>query len=813
MNQLLNDRSPSASTSLRVAATRCTLAAFAFSIFTLICTAAETPVVSPSDAWLIHKGNSAPVANWQTVPDAQLTNWVTAPGGFGYSTDSSAETLPCKTLLTDMEDAYTTLYIRRTFEAPPVNVSPDAHLFLKMDFDDGFIAWLDGRYITNMYSPGTTAEPSNTAVATSSHESSLGNSSPRPAVVLDLGPASSALSPGQHVLAVMGLNNSIGSSDFVLVPSLYVATVPTNTLSGSLATNTTFRAAKSPYIISGNLTVLSNVTLTIEAGVEVQFDSDASLTVANGGQLLANGTAEAPVAFTRPSSQSPLWRNIVIQGGTNSPETRITHAWFEGNSTSPCIHVDGGSVYLTHLEFNTRNCRYIDIDNSSFILSHCYFPGTIGDHEPIHGVGGIRPGGHGIIQNCFFGPISGYNDTIDFTGCNRPGPIIQVINNVFAGTGDDNLDLDSSDAWVQGNIFLHAHKNGSPDTSSPVSGGNDNGQNGDATIIGNFFYDFDQAVMAKQGNFYTLLNNTMVRQSHEGGTDTTGALLCVQDNNMTEGKGMYLERNIVVDIENLTRNVANAVITFTNNFLPLQWSGAGGGNLNSDPMLAHIPDLQATMFTNWASAQVMKQWLSLRANSPARHSVNGSIDAGADIPFGVLLTGAPAHATTSREITVWPGPCVTAPIPASDWPEGAGYTHYKWQLDDSDWSLEISARLPILATNLTPGIHTLRVIGKNDAGFYQDDPRFEENATVTAHSWVILAQVPMLSISIAEQGAHLRFPITSSAQYEVQFCEALSPPSSWQTLTNIPPQQVAGEMTVTDSSPRTAAKFYRLVVH
>jgi len=34
-----------------------------------------------------------------------------------------------------------------------------------------------------------------------------------------------------------------------------------------------------------------------------------------------------------------------------------------------------------------------------------------------------------------------------------------------------------------------------------VSGGDDSGNTSEVTIIGNLFYDCDQAAMAKQGNF------------------------------------------------------------------------------------------------------------------------------------------------------------------------------------------------------------------------------------------------------------------------------------------------------------------------
>ena len=73
-----------------------------------------------------------------------------------------------------------------------------------------------------------------------------------------------------------------------------------------------------------------------------------------------------------------------------------------------------------------------------------------------------------------------------------------------------------------------------------------------------------QAALAKQGNFYTLLNNTIVRQTRQGGIDTDGAVVCLADDGTAEGAGMYLEGNIIFDAENLGRNLSNAVLTISN---------------------------------------------------------------------------------------------------------------------------------------------------------------------------------------------------------------------------------------------------------
>src|SRR5204863_5200765 len=128
-------------------------------------------------------------------------------------------------------------------------------------------------------------------------------------------------------------------------------------------------------------------------------------------------------------------------------------------------------------------------DGASFVIQDCVFPSATTQFELVHGTAGIKSGGRGIFLRNFFGVPIGYNDVVDFTGGNRPGPIVQFIDNVFVGATDDILDLDSTDAWVEGNIFMHAHKNGAPDTSSAVSGGDDAVNSSRIPVVGKNMFD------------------------------------------------------------------------------------------------------------------------------------------------------------------------------------------------------------------------------------------------------------------------------------------------------------------------------------
>ncbi len=521
---------------------------------------------------------------------------------------------------------------------------------------------------------------------------------------------------------------------------VWSASSPGRSLSGTLTTDQTWTAAEGPYRLTGTLTIPAGVTLTIAPGTSVALAGGANLVVADGGRLLAEGTAEAPIYFTRPPGSTAAWGGVVINGSVGSPESRLVHAHFEGNGNT-AVHAVGGTVFLDHVTFGTTDRQYLSLDGASFVVQHCEFPSATAAFELVHGTGGIKAGGRGLFHRNFFGRTQGYNDVVDFTGGNRPDqPIVQFLGNVFLGTSDDHLDLDGTDGWVEGNIFLHAHKNGSPDSSSGVSGGSNSGRTSEITVVNNLFFDCDQAATAKQGNFYVLLHNTIVRQTHQGGLDTDGGVINLADEGTSSGAGFYLEGNLVFDAEKLVRNPAPAAtVTFTRNLLPQPWDGPGGDNLLADPLLRHVPRLEETEFTSWADAQVMWNWLAPLPGSPARGTGAHGQDLGASRIAGVSLGGLPAGGiTAASNLVLSVGPYRTgAGIPAGSWTAGAGYTHYRWRLDDGPWSPEQPIAEPLRLEGLAPGSHRLEVSGRRDSGFFQDDPVYGEDAAPTVASWVV----------------------------------------------------------------------------
>jgi hypothetical protein len=603
-----------------------------------------------------------------------------------------------------------------------------------------------------------------------------------------------------------------------------------SSLSGTLTVDTTLYAANSPYLVSGDLTVANGVTLSIEPGTTVQLGSGVSLIVASGGRILGPGTSNALIHFTH-SGAGLYWGNLTINGVLGSPETRLAYATFDfnaNNTGTPCIEVNVGSAFLDHLTFGQPGAPYIHVDGASFTISDCFFPTPTAQFEPCHGTQGVRSDGHGLFLRNFFGKPTGYNDVVDFTGGNRPHPIVQFIGNVVMGGDDDGFDIDGTDAWVEGNIFLHLHRNnGTPDSSSAVSGGNYSYSAGDPggtgtetseiTIIRNLVYDCDQAADAKQGNFFSFLNNTIVHQTHVGGIDPVGAVVILADTGTTEGVGMYLEGNVIYDVENLTRNVTTALVTYTNNTISqLQgapWTGPGGNNSTADPLLQHVPQLAETYFTNWASAQVMWDWFRLQPGSPAIGTGPNGRDRGGVVPAGASVSGVPNGTTSRTDATLVVGINRTGSgMSPVGWPNGCGYIAYKWRLDSGVWSPEIPIGTRITLTSLADGAHHVEVIGKTDAGYYQNDPMLGGDATITVSpTWHVQSAFQVTPGALLGTNFSFQFSGAAGNSYSVLYRDAFDGAHPWAKLFDVSAPASSGPILLVDTNAASSMRFYRVV--
>ena len=270
-----------------------------------------TFLVKSGDFWRYRKGTNAPPANWKTAPDSALdATWLSGPGGFGYG---DADDM---TILGDMINKYSTVYIRKSFViASPLEARQ--RLWLAMDWDDGFIAWLDGVEIARS-SNVTDAEPPYNAVSNPpDHEASGGDYLPNPSITNDLGWATNRLAPGTHVLALMGLNAAVNSIDLSLIANLFLSLEePSVSVGGTLAANTVWSSALGEIRVTNSVLVPGGVTLSITAGAKVLIGSGLSIRALDGGTIHVAG-GETNRVYLRPAGANP-WGELSARGANSS---------------------------------------------------------------------------------------------------------------------------------------------------------------------------------------------------------------------------------------------------------------------------------------------------------------------------------------------------------------------------------------------------------------------------------------------------------------------------------------------------------------
>jgi len=124
----------------------------------------------------------------------------------------------------------------------------------------------------------------------------------------------------------------------IAVNALAQTTVPGGDVSGI------WIAAGSPYIVVGNITVLSVDSLVIEPGVEIRFEESVGLTVQ--GRLIADGTVSPGIGDTirftsnLPDPQPGDWAGVVWGGTTCDP----TYCAFEYGES---IHITANTTVFT----------------------------------------------------------------------------------------------------------------------------------------------------------------------------------------------------------------------------------------------------------------------------------------------------------------------------------------------------------------------------------------------------------------------------------------------------------------------------------
>lgn len=188
--------------------------------------------------FLLGSGASADV-NWGT-PEYNASSWPTGAGPIGYET-SGSNPYALGTNLSSMQNSQWSVYMRTSFTLTAPQLAAITQLQLTVDYDDGYIAYLNGSEVSRgtMGSEGTFYSHNQGSEDGHGATTDNGGTFNAPTITID----HSALRVGENILAGQVHNATIGSSDLMLYMALSDGST---TLVPSNATYSYFIGASEP---------------------------------------------------------------------------------------------------------------------------------------------------------------------------------------------------------------------------------------------------------------------------------------------------------------------------------------------------------------------------------------------------------------------------------------------------------------------------------------------------------------------------------------------------------------------------------------
>ncbi len=165
-------------------------------------------IISQGEDWKYRVGNIDIPSTWKNQ-GFDDSGWETGKSGFGYDDGDDATVLP----------NILSVFIRKTFSIP--DTSAIVKMILHMDYDDGFVAYLNGIEIARANLGIVGIATLFSEAAKTPHEAVLfGGGVPEAFIVENF---KQAIVEGQNVLCIQAHNTGVGSTDMSAIPILSVA--------------------------------------------------------------------------------------------------------------------------------------------------------------------------------------------------------------------------------------------------------------------------------------------------------------------------------------------------------------------------------------------------------------------------------------------------------------------------------------------------------------------------------------------------------------------------------------------------------------
>jgi hypothetical protein len=170
-------------------------------------------VVYGNEIWRYYVNNSNyPATDWHTK-NFNDSLWPTGQGGFGFADNDDQTVIPAAPYPRSV-------HVRINFTI--TDTSQIGMALLNMDFDDGFIAWLNGKEIARSNLGAVFEDPVTSEPATD-HEAMIYQGLAPPSFLILKSSLDQCLVNGENVLAVQVNNFGTASSDLSCIPFLSVA--------------------------------------------------------------------------------------------------------------------------------------------------------------------------------------------------------------------------------------------------------------------------------------------------------------------------------------------------------------------------------------------------------------------------------------------------------------------------------------------------------------------------------------------------------------------------------------------------------------
>src|SRR5690606_2700268 len=156
----------------------------------------------------------------------------------------------------------------------------------------------------------------------------------------------------------------------------------------------------------------------------------------------------------------------------------------------------------------------------------------------------------------------------------------------------DCVDLDSTDAHIEGNLFLNVRQDASRSSTANALATGEGSGTSEIVVVRNIFYNCDHALLLKDAGSAVFENNTVVRiETNQFSSAAASYILFSEPHRgVPGGRGILMNGNILWDLRSTTPFLffTNGPMFMVANDNIIQGTNmAFGGNSSADPLFVN----------------------------------------------------------------------------------------------------------------------------------------------------------------------------------------------------------------------------------